>query len=82
MIKIFYFLQAQDELSTAKSNYEALTHQLREELPIVIDAATNILINCISAFAHARKLLCGKITKRYLNLCEVFQIYKIKKKYK
>ncbi|KAK9293746.1 hypothetical protein QLX08_011401 [Tetragonisca angustula] len=60
----------QDELSTAKGNYEALTHQLLEELPIVIDAGTKILVDCISAFAHARKLLCGKITKRYLTFCE------------
>ncbi|XP_060822465.1 dynamin-binding protein-like isoform X1 [Bombus pascuorum] len=61
---------AQDELSTAKSNYEALTHQLVEELPIVIDAGTKVLVDCVSAFAQARKLLCGKITKRYLSLCE------------
>ncbi|XP_033338470.2 rho guanine nucleotide exchange factor 38 isoform X1 [Megalopta genalis] len=60
----------QDELTTAKSNYEALTQQLLEELPIVIDAATKVLVNCISAFAQSRKLLCGKITKRYLSLCE------------
>ncbi|XP_076245277.1 rho guanine nucleotide exchange factor 37 isoform X2 [Calliopsis andreniformis] len=60
----------QEELTTAKSNYEALTHQLLEELPILIDAATKILVECISAFAQARKLLCGKITKRYLTLCE------------
>ncbi|XP_031837461.1 rho guanine nucleotide exchange factor 38 isoform X2 [Nomia melanderi] len=60
----------QDELTTAKSNYEALTQQLVEELPIVIDAATKVLVHCISAFAHSRKLLCGKITKRYLTLCE------------
>ncbi|CAL7945881.1 unnamed protein product [Xylocopa violacea] len=60
----------QDELSTAKSNYEALTHQLLEELPILIDAATTIIVNCVSAFAHARKLLCGKITEKYLTLCE------------
>lgn len=45
-----------------------------EELPIVIDAGTKILVDCVSAFAQARKLLCGKITKRYLSLCEVFQI--------
>lgn len=61
---------AQEELATAKSNFEALTQQLLEELPILIDAATKVLVNCISAFAHARKLLCGKITKRYLTLCE------------
>ncbi|XP_017878070.1 dynamin-binding protein-like [Ceratina calcarata] len=61
---------AQDELATAKCNYEALTNQLLEELPILIDAATKVLVNSISAFAHARKLLCGKITKRYLTVCE------------
>ena len=60
----------QDELATAKNNYEALTQQLLEELPVLIDAATKVLVNCISAFAQARKLLCGKITKRYLTLCE------------
>ncbi|CAK9806350.1 Dynamin-binding protein [Anthophora quadrimaculata] len=61
---------AQDELTTAKSNYEALTHQLLEELPILIDAATKVLVNCINALAHARKFLCGRITKKYLILCE------------
>ncbi|KZC04124.1 PREDICTED: dynamin-binding protein-like [Dufourea novaeangliae] len=60
----------QDELTTAKSNYEALTQQLLEELPILNDAATKVLVNCIDAFAQSRKLLCGKITKRYLTLCE------------
>ncbi|KAG7201457.1 hypothetical protein KM043_004217 [Ampulex compressa] len=60
----------QEELSVAKSNFEALTHQLLEELPVLISAATNILVSCIGAFAHARKLLSGKITKRYLSLCE------------
>ncbi|KAL0099016.1 hypothetical protein PUN28_020219 [Cardiocondyla obscurior] len=60
----------QEELFTAKSNYEALNQQLLEELPILLDAATNILVNCINAFAGARKLLSGRITKQYLTLCE------------
>ncbi|XP_029035776.2 dynamin-binding protein-like [Osmia bicornis bicornis] len=60
----------QDELATAKGNYEALSQQLLEELPILIDAATEILVDCVGAFAQARKLLCGKITKKYLTLCE------------
>ncbi|XP_072743544.1 rho guanine nucleotide exchange factor 38 isoform X2 [Anoplolepis gracilipes] len=60
----------QEELFTAKSNYEALNQQLIEELPILIDAATNILVNCIRSFASARKLLSGRITKQYLTLCE------------
>ncbi|EFN64992.1 Dynamin-binding protein [Camponotus floridanus] len=33
----------QEELFTAKSNYEALNQQLLEELPILLDAVTNIL---------------------------------------
>ncbi|KAI4488097.1 hypothetical protein M0804_004945 [Polistes exclamans] len=60
----------QDELVTARSNFEALNQQLLEELPILIDAAVNVLVKCINAFANARKLLTGKITKRYLTLCE------------
>ncbi|XP_011872421.1 PREDICTED: dynamin-binding protein-like [Vollenhovia emeryi] len=60
----------QEELFTAKSNYEALNQQLLEELPILLDATANILVNCINAFAGARKLLSGKITKQYLTLCE------------
>ncbi|XP_028044584.1 dynamin-binding protein [Monomorium pharaonis] len=60
----------QEELFTAKSNYEALNQQLLEELPILLDAAANILINCINVFAGARKLLSGRITKQYLTLCE------------
>ncbi|XP_077258973.1 rho guanine nucleotide exchange factor 38 [Temnothorax americanus] len=60
----------QEELFTAKSNYEALNQQLLEELPILLDAAANILVNCINAFAGARKLLNGRITKQYLTLCE------------
>ncbi|XP_014482801.1 PREDICTED: dynamin-binding protein-like [Dinoponera quadriceps] len=60
----------QEELFTAKSNYEALNQQLLEELPILLDSAANILVSCISAFAGARKLLSGRITKQYLTLCE------------
>ncbi|XP_011157472.1 dynamin-binding protein isoform X2 [Solenopsis invicta] len=60
----------QEELFTAKSNYEALNQQLLEELPILLNAAANILVNCINVFAGARKLLSGKITKQYLTLCE------------
>ncbi|XP_012277640.1 dynamin-binding protein [Orussus abietinus] len=60
----------QEELATAKSNYEALNQQLLEELPILIGAATTILINCIEALASARRLLNGKVTNRYLSLSE------------
>ncbi|XP_012232658.2 rho guanine nucleotide exchange factor 38-like [Linepithema humile] len=60
----------QEELFTAKSNYEAMNQQLLEELPMLLDAATNILVNCISTFAGARKLLSGRITQQYLTLCE------------
>ncbi|KAK0082994.1 hypothetical protein PV325_009538 [Microctonus aethiopoides] len=60
----------QEELAAAKNNYEALHQQLIEELPVLIDAATNITANCIAAFANARKLFYGKIMKRYLNLSE------------
>jgi len=67
-------LQVQEELFTAKTNYEALNQQLLEELPILLDAATNILVKCITSFANARKLLSGKITKQYLTLCEVFRL--------
>ncbi|EFN85007.1 Dynamin-binding protein [Harpegnathos saltator] len=60
----------QEELFTAKSNYEALNQQLLEEMPILLDSSANILVNCISAFAGARKLLSGRVTKQYLTLCE------------
>ncbi|XP_012258359.2 dynamin-binding protein-like [Athalia rosae] len=60
----------QEELTRAKSNYEALNQQLLEELPILIDVATKILVSCFGAFANSRKLLSGKITKRYLMLSE------------
>lgn len=69
---IYFISQVQEELFTAKSNYEAMNQQLLEELPILLDAATNILVNCISTFAGARKLLSGRITQQYLTLCEVF----------
>lgn len=72
--------QVQEELFTAKSNYEALNQQLLEELPMLLDAATNILVKCITSFASARKLLSGRITKQYLTLCEVarYNFHKIK----
>ncbi|OAD59449.1 Dynamin-binding protein [Eufriesea mexicana] len=61
---------AQDELSTAKSNYEALTHQLLEELPIVIDAATKILSSTqlssqdiLESFLVNHNLLWNQITR-------------------
>lgn len=72
MIYLYFLFQIQEELFTAKNNYEALNQQLLEELPILLDAATNILVNCINTFASARKLLNGKITKQYLTLCEVY----------
>lgn len=73
ILQFAYLYQVQEELFTAKNNYEALNQQLREELPILVEAAKNILVNCISAFAAARKLLNGKITNQYLTLCEVFR---------
>ncbi|XP_015111291.1 dynamin-binding protein [Diachasma alloeum] len=60
----------QEELATAKTNYEALNQQLMEELPILIGAGTLIIATCIEAFASARKLFFGRITKKYLSLSE------------
>ncbi|XP_015609556.1 dynamin-binding protein [Cephus cinctus] len=61
----------QDELSIAKMNFEALNQQLLDELPSLIESATTILVTCIGAFTNSRKLLSGKITKRYLGLFEI-----------
>ncbi|XP_063995287.1 dynamin-binding protein-like [Diachasmimorpha longicaudata] len=60
----------QEELATAKTNYEALNQQLLEELPILIEAGTSIITTSIEAFANARKLFFGRITKKYLMLSE------------
>ncbi|XP_043283380.1 dynamin-binding protein-like [Venturia canescens] len=59
---------AQEELNSAKTNFEALNQQLLEELPILLDAATSILANCIAAFANARKLLSGRTIELYFSL--------------
>ncbi|XP_011304837.1 dynamin-binding protein-like [Fopius arisanus] len=60
----------QEELADARNNYEALNQQLLEELPIFIEAGTSIIATCIEAFANARKLFSGRITKKYLTLSE------------
>ncbi|XP_066582917.1 rho guanine nucleotide exchange factor 38-like [Prorops nasuta] len=60
----------QDELSIAKQKYESLNQQLIKELPIFINAATKILINCLKSYTNERKLLSGKITKLYLDCYE------------
>ncbi|XP_008543725.1 dynamin-binding protein [Microplitis demolitor] len=57
-----------EELITAKTNYEALNQQLSEELPILIDAGVKITISCLRSFTKARKLFNGKVTKQYLDL--------------
>ncbi|XP_034936280.1 dynamin-binding protein-like isoform X2 [Chelonus insularis] len=58
----------QEELTNTKSNYEALNQQLQEELPILIEASTKIIVACIREFTNARKLLNGRIMQQYLNL--------------
>ncbi|OXU22019.1 hypothetical protein TSAR_006757 [Trichomalopsis sarcophagae] len=60
-----------EDISSAKSNFEALNQQLLEELPVFIQASTAILYNCIGAFTNARKLYNGKILKKYMNISEV-----------
>ncbi|XP_017788298.1 PREDICTED: LOW QUALITY PROTEIN: dynamin-binding protein-like [Habropoda laboriosa] len=61
---------AQDELTTTKSNYEALTNQLLEELPILIDAATKVLTSTqlssqdiLESFLVNHSLLWNQITR-------------------
>lgn len=66
--------QLQEELFKSKSNYEALNHQLLEDLPILIESSTGILVECLSALLAAQKLFSGKITKQYLNLMEVITL--------
>ncbi|XP_034230974.1 dynamin-binding protein-like isoform X2 [Thrips palmi] len=63
--------QLQEELFKSKTNYEALNHQLLEDLPKLIESSTEILVECLSALLAAQKLFSGKITKQYLNLMEI-----------
>lgn len=56
-----------------------MNQQLLDELPILIEVSLKILVNCFGAFANSRKLLCGRVTKRYLSLSEV-RISKFEKK--
>ena len=60
-----------EELSTSKSNFEALNQQLLEELPLLINAGMEILYDCIDAFASARKLFGAEIMKQYIMISEV-----------
>lgn len=60
----------QEELSSAKNNFEALHQQLKEELPIFIEASTQILCHCINAFANARMLLSGRVMHKYMQLSQ------------
>lgn len=56
---------------SAKNNFEALHQQLMEELPIFIEASTQILCHCINAFANARMLLSGRVMNKYMQLSQV-----------
>ena len=67
----YLLYQILEELSASKNNFEALNQQLVEELPVLIEAGTSILHNCIKAFADARKLYNAKIMKEYIVLSEV-----------
>jgi len=46
-------LHVLEELFTAKTSYEASNEQLLEELPILLDAAMNILVKRITWFVNA-----------------------------
>ena len=63
--------QLQEQQNLAKNVYEALNHQLLEELPKLCDLSMQILQDCIQAFLLARKQLIGRIAKHHLTLLEL-----------
>jgi len=71
LLPSFTNFQVQEELLSAKSNYEALNSHLLDELPTLNSLAYEVLLECLAAFVMARKMLSGKITREYLVLMEV-----------
>lgn len=47
--------RVQDELQTARNNYEALNAQLLDELPKFHRAAEDLFTNCVRGFAQAQR---------------------------
>ena len=70
MFKLFYF-QLAEELETAKTTYVALNGQLVDELPILIQIATDVYNESVRQFVLARKLFVGRVTKELLQLMDV-----------
>ena len=63
--------QLAEELEAAKTTYVALNGQLVDELPILIQIATDVYNDSVRQFVLARKLFVGRITKELLQLMDV-----------
>lgn len=60
-----------EELEAAKTTYVALNGQLVDELPILIQIATDVYNDSVRQFVLARKLFVGRITKELLQLMDL-----------
>ena len=75
MIFLLFELQLQEEVDTSRTTYEALNSQLLDELPTLIELATDIYTEAVKQFILARKLFVGRVTKELLQLMDVSSFY-------
>ena len=60
-----------DEQMAAKNNYDALNHQLMEDLPKLVELTLGIFQNCLAAVLKSKKIFIGKSANNILMLLEL-----------
>ena len=63
--------QYEEELSQAKTTYEALNSQLVDELPALLELGTRVLTHCVKQFIIARKHYVSCLSKELVEIMEV-----------
>ena len=66
--------QYEEELSLAKTTYEALNSQLVDELPALLELGAAVVTHCVKQFILARKLYVGSVTKELIDIMEVINV--------
>ena len=63
--------QYEEELSLAKTTYEALNSQLVDELPALLELGTAAVSHCVKQFILARRQYVGSVSKELIEIMEV-----------
>ena len=63
--------QYEEELSQAKTTYEALNSQLVDELPALLELGRAVVTHCVKQFILARKLYVDSLNKELIDIMEV-----------